>query len=51
MYWLREVMVERVGRLVDVGYGLGLFCGCFGCSLRVWFSRVLGLWMKVLDLW
>ena len=51
MYRLREVMVERVGGLVDVGYGLGLFCGCFGCSLRVWFDRVLGLWMKVLDLW
>ncbi|THU47758.1 hypothetical protein C4D60_Mb09t19030 [Musa balbisiana] len=36
---------------MDVGYGLGLFCGCFGCSLRVWFGRVLGVWMKVLDLW
>ena len=47
MYRLREVMVKRVGGLVDVG----LFCGSFGCSLRVWFSRVLGLWMKVLDLW
>ena len=51
MYRLREVMVERVGGLVDVGYGLGLFCGYFGCSLRVWFGGVLGLWMKVLDLW
>ena len=50
MYWLREVMVERVGRLVDVGYGLGLFGGYFGCSLMVWFGEVLGLWMKVLDL-
>ena len=51
MYRLREVMVERVGGSVDVGYDLGLFCGCFRCSLRVWFSEVLGLWMKVLDLW
>ena len=51
MYRLREVMVERVGGSVDVGYYLGLFCGNFGCSLRVCFSRVLGLWMKVLDLW
>ena len=50
MYRLREVVVERVRGLVDVGYGLGLFCGCFGCSLRVWFSRVLGLWMNILDL-
>ena len=51
MYRLREVMVERVGGSVDVGYDLGLFCGCFGCSLRVWFGEVLGLWIKVLDLW
>ena len=51
MYWLREVMVERVGRSVDVGYGLGLFCDYFRCSLKVWFSGVLGLWMKVFDLW
>ena len=51
MYRLREVMVERVGGSVDVGYDLGLFYGCFGCSLRVWFGGVLGLWMKVLDLW
>ena len=51
MYRLREVMVKRVGGLVDVGYDLGLFCGSFGCRLRVWFSRVLGLWMKVLDPW
>ena len=51
MYRLREVMVERVGGSVDVGYDLDLFCDCFGCSLRVWFSGVLGLRMKVLDLW
>ena len=51
MYRLREVMVERVGGLVDVGCGLGLLCDCFGYSLRVWFDRVLGLWMKILDLW
>ena len=51
MYRLREVMVERIGVSMDVGYDLGLFCGCFGCSLRVWFGGVLGLWMKVLDLW
>ena len=51
MYRLREVMVERVGGLVDVGCGLGLYRGYFGCSLRVWFGRVLGMWMKVLDLW
>ena len=50
MYRLREVMVKSVGGLVDVGYGLGLFCGCFGCSLRVWFGRVVRLWMKVFDL-
>ena len=29
MYWLREVVVESVGGMVYVGYGLGLFCGCF----------------------
>ena len=51
MHKLREVMVERVGGLVDVGYSLGLFCGSFGCNLWMWFSGVLGLWMKVLDLW
>ena len=44
-------MVERIGGSMDVGYDLGLFCGCFGCSLRVWFGEVLGLWMDVLDLW
>ena len=51
MYRLREVVVERVGGLVDIGCDLGLFCGYFRCSLRVWFGGVLGLWMKVLDLW
>ena len=51
MYRLREVMVERVGGLVDVSYGFGLFCSYFRSSLRVWFGRVLGLWMKVLDQW
>ena len=35
MYKLREEVVERVSGLVDVGCGLGLFCSCFGCSLRV----------------
>ena len=43
MYRLREVMVERVGGLVDVGYSLGSFCGCFGYNLRVWFNGFLEL--------
>ena len=30
MYRLGEVMVERVGGSVDVGYDLGLFYGSFG---------------------
>ena len=30
MYRLREVMVERVGGSVDVGYDLGLFVAVLG---------------------